>query len=200
MSSPTDLPSHVRAIVDEIETEIGEEPAGRSARHRGRGRARRQRPRGGRRPPDPARDRRGPRPPGPASGTPERVHRMYTELTAGYHVDPGAADQRRDLRRRLQRDGRRQGHPVLLALRAPPAAVLRDRRRRLHPARPGHRALEDPAHRRDVRPPPPGPGAADPADRRVPPGATSRRRASASSWRRPTCARSCAACASPGRS
>ena len=27
MSSPTDLPSHVRAIVDEIETEIGEEPS-----------------------------------------------------------------------------------------------------------------------------------------------------------------------------
>src|SRR5919107_6430797 len=24
----------------------------------------------------------------PLEGTPERVHRMYTELTAGYHVDP----------------------------------------------------------------------------------------------------------------
>jgi len=69
----TQLPPHVRAIVDEIERdgegldsqgpvgsavrrilqEIGEDP-----------------------------DREGLR------GTPDRVHRMYTELTAGYHVDP----------------------------------------------------------------------------------------------------------------
>ena len=50
------------------------------------------RPRGqwtgrGGRPRDPHGDRRGSRPRGP-SGTPGRVHRMYTELTAGYHVDP----------------------------------------------------------------------------------------------------------------
>ena len=38
---------------------------------------------------------------------------------------PRAADQQGGLRGRLQRDGRRQGHPVLLAVRAPPAAVLR---------------------------------------------------------------------------
>ena len=69
----TQLPPHVRAMVDEIERdgegldsqgpvesavrrilqEIGEDP-----------------------------DREGLR------GTPDRVHRMYTELTAGYHVDP----------------------------------------------------------------------------------------------------------------
>ncbi len=69
----TQLPPHVRAMVDEIERdgqaldsqgpvgaavrlilqEIGEDP-----------------------------DREG------LVGTPERVHRMYTELTAGYHVDP----------------------------------------------------------------------------------------------------------------
>jgi len=91
MSRPanTKLPDHVRQIVDEIETEIGEEagPAafieGGASRH----------------PDDPNGrveaavrqilvevgedpDRQG------LVGTPERVHRMYTELTAGYHVDP----------------------------------------------------------------------------------------------------------------
>jgi GTP cyclohydrolase I len=87
MPRPTELPNHVRAIVDEIETEIGEEPS--SVRASGE-------PHG----PDGANgrveaavhqileeigedpDRQGLR------GTPERVHRMYTELTAGYHVDP----------------------------------------------------------------------------------------------------------------
>jgi len=96
MASPTDLPSHVRAIVDEIETEIGEEPARSTTpadataaeqaiegdgRHDGNGRVEAavyeilaeigEDP-----------DRQG------LVGTPERVHRMYTELTAGYHVDP----------------------------------------------------------------------------------------------------------------
>jgi GTP cyclohydrolase I len=90
MSRPanTKLPDHVRQIVDEIETEIGEAgPAafieGGASRH----------------PDDPNGrveaavrqilveigedpDRQG------LVGTPERVHRMYTELTAGYHVDP----------------------------------------------------------------------------------------------------------------
>ncbi len=88
MSSLPDLPSHIRAIVDEIETEIGEEPAGArgliegAGRHAGNGRVEEavheilveigEDP-----------DRQG------LQGTPERVHRMYTELTAGYHVDPG---------------------------------------------------------------------------------------------------------------
>ena len=88
MSSPTDLPSHVQRIVDEIETEIGEEPTRHASLIEG----------GGVRGPangkveaavreilieigeDP--DREG------LLGTPGRVHRMYTELTAGYHVDP----------------------------------------------------------------------------------------------------------------
>jgi GTP cyclohydrolase I len=77
------LPDHVRLIVEEIESEIGdEEPAAAVA------------------PPaaangrieeavrqilveigeDPAREG--------LKATPERVHRMYAELTAGYHVDP----------------------------------------------------------------------------------------------------------------
>src|SRR5450759_4527493 len=51
----TALPDHVRKIVVEIETEIGEEPEAVIAG---------------------------------VTGTPGRVHRMYTELTAGYHVDP----------------------------------------------------------------------------------------------------------------
>jgi len=96
MSSPTDLPSHVRAIVDEIETEIGEEPRPdpdalvSAAAIEGGARPR----------PDGANgrveaavreilreigedpDRQG------LVNTPGRVHRMYAELTAGYHVDP----------------------------------------------------------------------------------------------------------------
>jgi len=99
VTSPPELPSHVQRIVDEIETEIGEDPArapsliegfGASATdgtadtadgHDANGRVE-----------DAVRqilieigeepDRQG------LAGTPERVHRMYTELTAGYHVDP----------------------------------------------------------------------------------------------------------------
>jgi len=92
----TRLPDHVQKLVDEIETEIGELPASATAheplraeelieggvgRHRGNGRVEAA-----------VRDilaeigedpeRAG------LAGTPERVHRMYRELTAGYHVDP----------------------------------------------------------------------------------------------------------------
>jgi len=95
MSSPTELPPHVRRLVDEIESEIGEtdvavdEISGDTGRilddgtdaHDANGRV------------EAAvrhilteigedADRQG------LIGTPERVHRMYTELTAGYHVDP----------------------------------------------------------------------------------------------------------------
>jgi GTP cyclohydrolase IA len=86
---PTNLPSHVRQIVEEIETEIGEEAGaaafieGDTIRHAD----------GARGPVEDAvrqilveigedPDRQG------LIGTPERVHRMYTELTAGYHVSP----------------------------------------------------------------------------------------------------------------
>jgi GTP cyclohydrolase I len=89
VSSPTDLPSHVQRIVDEIETEIGEEPARPASLIEGDGVA--GHGRNGR--VEAAvreilteigedADRQG------LVGTPERVHRMYTELTAGYHVDP----------------------------------------------------------------------------------------------------------------
>jgi GTP cyclohydrolase IA len=87
MTTSRELPPHVRAIVDEIETEIGEEPRTAEAliegagKHEGNGRVEAavheilteigEDP-----------DRQG------LLGTPERVHRMYTELTAGYHVDP----------------------------------------------------------------------------------------------------------------
>ena len=87
MSSPTDLPSHVQALVDEIETEIGEDPSSIGATIEGAG------PQDGNGKVEAAvheilleigedPDRQG------LQGTPERVHRMYTELTAGYHVDP----------------------------------------------------------------------------------------------------------------
>ena len=89
MKSRTNLPDHVRQIVAEIETEIGEDPGpqsqieGGSSHHDDEV--------GG--PVEAAvrqilveigedPDRQG------LLGTPERVHRMYTELTAGYHVDP----------------------------------------------------------------------------------------------------------------
>jgi GTP cyclohydrolase I len=94
------LPDHVRSLVDEIETEIGELPrpdpdalvSAAAIEGGGRGSA------GGSSGPngrveaavrqilreigeDP--DRQG------LLGTPVRVHRMYAELTAGYHVDAG---------------------------------------------------------------------------------------------------------------
>jgi GTP cyclohydrolase I len=84
-----DLPEHVRQIVEEIETEIGESDlaadaiVGSLALH---GAAENGRVEAAVREilieigEDP--DRQG------LLGTPQRVHRMYTELTAGYHVDP----------------------------------------------------------------------------------------------------------------
>jgi GTP cyclohydrolase I len=92
MSTPTDLPPNVRRLVDEIESEIGETAVAideitgdRGREHVGdlddNGRVeaavRRILEEIGEDP-----DRQG------LIGTPERVHRMYTELTAGYHVDP----------------------------------------------------------------------------------------------------------------
>ncbi len=92
MAQSPELPSHVQRIVDEIENEIGEVPTrpglaieGTRALHA----PAEEGPNGveaavrqilveiGE---DPERDG--------LLGTPERVHRMYTELTAGYHVDP----------------------------------------------------------------------------------------------------------------
>jgi GTP cyclohydrolase IA len=82
---PTTLAPNVRRLVDEIETEIGEgsdiEGTGSRDGHEPNGRV------------EAAvreiltevgedADRDG------LEGTPERVHRMYIELTAGYHVDP----------------------------------------------------------------------------------------------------------------
>ena len=89
----TDLPPNVRRLVDEIESEIGEtsvaidditgargrDHEGEESADNGRVEAavRRILDEIGENP-----DRQG------LIGTPERVHRMYTELTAGYHVDP----------------------------------------------------------------------------------------------------------------
>ena len=72
--SPRDLPDHVHALVDEIETEIGEDGDGHGPVEEA---VRRILEEIGEDP-----DRQG------LLRTPERVHRMYGELTAGYHVDP----------------------------------------------------------------------------------------------------------------
>ncbi len=81
------LPDHVRKLVDEIETEMGEDVAALAiegtqvdhddANGRVEAAVRQILLEIGEDP-----DRQG------LIGTPERVHRMYTELTAGYHVDP----------------------------------------------------------------------------------------------------------------
>jgi GTP cyclohydrolase I len=84
-----DLPEHVRQLVEEIETEIGESDFAAEAIVGGLpilGSAENGRVEAAVREilteigEDP--DRQG------LVGTPARVHRMYTELTAGYHVDP----------------------------------------------------------------------------------------------------------------
>jgi GTP cyclohydrolase IA len=68
------LPDHVHALVDEIETEMGEDGGGDGPVEEA---VRRILEEIGEDP-----DRQG------LLRTPERVHRMYGELTAGYHVDP----------------------------------------------------------------------------------------------------------------
>ncbi|MEX2011414.1 MAG: GTP cyclohydrolase I FolE [Chloroflexota bacterium] len=85
MPRTPNLPDHVRKLVDEIETEMGEGGAtaiegvadGHDANGRVEAAVRQILVEIGEDP-----DRQG------LLGTPERVHRMYTELTAGYHVDP----------------------------------------------------------------------------------------------------------------
>jgi GTP cyclohydrolase IA len=83
-----DLPPNVRAIVDEIETEVGDaallgieldgpDDGSRPANGRVESAVRRILEEIGE---DPAREG--------LQRTPDRVHRMYAELTAGYHVDP----------------------------------------------------------------------------------------------------------------
>src|SRR6476469_10512212 len=89
VSSPPDLPSHIQRIVDEIETEIGDEPRRAASLIEGVGAAgddARDDRDGNHRVEEAVRqilleigeepDRQG------LVGTPGRVHRMYTELTA----------------------------------------------------------------------------------------------------------------------
>ena len=89
MSSPPDLPTHVQRIVDEIESEIGEEPGRPQAIIEGDGTGTTARTAGSRPSVREILSEIGEDPDRPGlAGTPERVHRMYTELTAGYHVNP----------------------------------------------------------------------------------------------------------------
>jgi GTP cyclohydrolase I len=89
VSSPSNLPSHVQRLVDEIENEIGEESTRPEALIEGNG----SNGQGSEGPVEAAVREilteigEDPRRQG-LLGTPGRVHRMYTELTAGYHVDP----------------------------------------------------------------------------------------------------------------
>lgn len=91
MTDQIQLPDHVRRIVEEIESEIGDEPGGRGPGDAIEGHHGADGESNGRVETavreilteigeDP--DRQG------LVGTPDRVHRMYAELTAGYHVDP----------------------------------------------------------------------------------------------------------------
>ncbi len=91
MTDQIQLPEHVRRIVEEIETEIGDGPGSVGPSdviegHLGRDDSTTGRVETAVREilveigEDP--DRQG------LVGTPDRVHRMYAELTAGYHVDP----------------------------------------------------------------------------------------------------------------
>ncbi len=92
MPRTSELPEHVRQIVDEIENEIGESAEAADLIERAPGATDPGHPDGNGRVEAAVReilveigedpDRQG------LLGTPERVHRMYTELTAGYHVDP----------------------------------------------------------------------------------------------------------------
>ncbi len=76
-----DLPEHIRLIVEEIENEIGDDESAPSTRGAPNGRieaaVREILIEIGE---DPQREG--------LRATPERMHRMYFELTAGYHVDP----------------------------------------------------------------------------------------------------------------
>ncbi len=181
----TELPEHVRRLVDEIETEIGEAPGhpvpgdtdlprtvaaaaieggqvfhDAAEVHRVEAAVRQILVEMGEDP-----DRQG------LLGTPERVRRMYLELTAGYWVDPdrllnGAIFDVDYSEMVVVKDIAFYSlceHHLLPFFGSPVG--------RLHPARPRHRPVQDPAHRRDVRAPAAGPGAHDPADRRFPDGA-----------------------------
>ena len=76
-----DLPETVRRIVDDMETDMGEDPVpprpGSATRGRIEAAVREILVEIGEDP-----DREG------LVNTPDRMHRMYFELTAGYHVDP----------------------------------------------------------------------------------------------------------------
>ena len=103
--------------------------------------------------------------------TPERMHRMWLELTCGYRVDPERLINGAVFDVGYSEMVVIKGIPVLLAVRAPHAALLRHGGGGLSAARSGDRAVEDSARGRDVCAAAAGSGADDPADSRLPPAA-----------------------------
>ena len=98
--------------------------------------------------------------------TPERVEASLRFLTQGYHMSVAEVDRRRGLRGDPPEHDHGARHRALLALRAPPAAVLRPGPRRLHPERQDPGALQGGPDRGRLRPAAAGAGAAHRPDRR----------------------------------
>ncbi len=103
--------------------------------------------------------------------TPARMHRMWLELTCGYRVDPD---------RLINGAVFDVGYSEMVVIKGIPFYSLCEHHMLpffgttavgLPAPRPRHRALQDSARRRDVRPAAAGAGADDPADRRLPAGA-----------------------------
>ncbi len=135
--------------------------------------------------------------------TPERFLKALIRRHRRLRGRPQAADRVPDrvpLRRRLPgQPDHRGADPLLLAVRAPRAAVPRLRPRRLRRARADHRHLQaDPAGA-PLRPPLHRPGAPRRADRGRARGADQAARGRGPPARPSTCARRCAACARSAR-
>ena len=100
--------------------------------------------------------------------TPDRVARMYDELTAGYHTDPIKLIN--DAVFDVDYDEMVIVKDIDFSSLCEHGAVLRARPCGLHPRWQGGGFEQDPAHRGDVCPALAGAGTDDEADRRIHPG------------------------------